>query len=148
MYLTDMNKIYADINSGKLKYLGRGAGRRVYDMGNGYVVKLAKNNFGYRQNKFEYGLSQVYKGDLLAKVHSVSEGYRMLVMESAQTINSMTPVLNYFNVRTVNELFKIPPLAALVRTHNLSLREFSRPWNWGLINGKPVIIDYGLTSWR
>ena len=148
MYITDMNKIYADINSGKLKYLGGGAGRRVYDLGNGYVVKLAKNNFGYRQNKIEHGLSQVYKGDLLAKVHSVSEGYTLLVMQTAQTIDSMTPVLNYFKVRSVNELYSVPQLAALAQTHKLAFREFLRPRNWGLINGIPVIIDYGLIMRR
>jgi hypothetical protein len=139
----NFDKIRSGINSGSFRFLGYGAGRRVYDIGNGYVVKIAKNRFGIYQNKNEYRLALMYKGDLLAKAISVSGGYRMLVMQAAKTLNDIKPVLNYFNVKATEELYYAPELVGLARKHHLVMREFFVSRNWGLINDKPVIIDYG-----
>lgn len=144
MYITDEARIYSGIRSGKFRYLGRGAGRHVFDMGDGRVVKVARNDFGYTQNKTEYELSLAYKGDLFAKVISASEDYRLLIMQAAKWITSLTPVLNYYGVRSTNELFNVPEIFALIRNHKLVAREFLRPRNWGVIGGRPVIIDYGI----
>lgn len=139
----DMSKILSDIADRKLIYLGSGAGRIVYNMGNGSVVKHAKNRFGIYQNRNEYQLNQMYKGDLLAKVLSVSDDYTILVMQAAKTVIDMKPVLDYFHVKTRKGLFYVPELIDLARNHHLVAREFLVSRNWGLISDKPVIIDYG-----
>jgi hypothetical protein len=144
MYITDADRIYSGIRNGKFKYLGRGAGRHVFDMGDGRVVKVARNEFGYDQNKTEYALSLAYKGDLFAKVISVSEDHRLLIMQAAKWVSNLAPVLKYYNVRSTKELFDVPEVFALIRNHRLVAREFLRPRNWGFIGGRPVIIDYGI----
>ena len=144
----DFEKIRSEIRGERLNYLGSGAGRRVYDTGNGYVVKVAMNQFGLTQNKNEYRLSLMYTGELLAKVLSVSEGHKMLAMQAAKPLHQIKPVLDYFNVETRKGLYYVPELADLVKTHHLVMREFLVSRNWGLINNKPVIIDYGFAKRR
>lgn len=144
----DFDRIRSDIHSRKFQFLGSGAGRRVYDMGNGYVVKIAKNGFGIRQNRNEYQLSLTYQGELLAKVISVSEGYRMLIMQAAMALQGMKPVLDYFHVRTSRGLTNVPDLVDFAKKHHLVMREFIVSRNWGLIGNKPIIIDYGFIKRR
>ncbi len=127
MYITDADRIYSGIRNGKFKYLGRGAGRHVFDMGDGRVVKVARNEFGYDQNKTEYALSLAYKGDLFAKVISVSEDHRLLIMQAAKWVSNLAPVLKYYNVRSTKELFDVPEVFALIRNHRLVARSSSGP---------------------
>lgn len=144
----DFAQIRSGIRSGSFQYLGRGAGRLVYDMGDGYVVKIARNRFGIRQNRNEHRLNARYEGDLLAKVMAVSDGYGMLVMQAAQPLNELQPVLDHFHVKTGNGLSQVPELVNLVKKHHLVMREFVGFRNWGLMGGRPVIIDYGFVKRR
>ena len=144
----DYQRILNDIRRGRLPHVGSGAGRNVYDMGNGYVVKVAKNGFGMEQNRNEHHLSLLYNGNLLARVMSVSDDHRMLVMQAAESIRNMKPVLDYFHVGTRKALYFAPELVDLARTHRLVHREFLWPRNWGLIGKRPVIIDYGFIMRR
>lgn len=144
----DFDRLRSDIRNGRLACLGNGAGRRVFDMGGGCVVKIAQNGFGIRQNRNEYRLSRMYSGDLLARVLSVSEGHYMLVMQAARPLRELSPVLNYFNVKTGTGLSRVPELVDLAKKHHLVMREFVVPRNWGLIGDRPVIIDYGFVQQR
>ena len=139
----DFNLIRSGVRSGRFPTLGQGAGRRVYDMGDGYVVKVARNSFGLRQNRMEYQLSLQYQGDLLAKVAAVSDRYRLLVMQAAQPLHDLQPVLDYFHLAKRSDLAAVPELVVLSRKHHLAMKEFLVSRNWGLINNRPVIIDYG-----
>lgn len=144
----DFDVIRSGVRGGRFRYLGYGAGRRVYDMGNGYVVKVARNSFGFRQNRSEYRLSQLHQGDLLAKVVGVSDGYQLLVMQAAMPLRDMQPVLDYFHVVTKGDLATVPELVGLVKKHHTLMKEFLVARNWGLINNRPVIIDYGFVRRR
>ncbi len=144
----DFAAIRAGIRSGSIQFLGRGAGRLVYDMGDGYVVKIARNRFGLIQNRNEHWLNARYKGDLLARIVAVSNGYGMLVMQAAQPLHDIQPVLDYFHVKTRNDLSEVPELVDLVKKHHLVMREFIGFRNWGLMDGRPVIIDYGFVKRR
>ena len=53
----DFNEISLNIKRRYYKFIGIGSGRIVYDLENGYVVKIAKNNRGIAQNKTEYEIS-------------------------------------------------------------------------------------------
>ncbi len=146
--IPDFDTIRSEVRGGRYTKLGYGAGRSVYDMNTGYVVKVAKNRFGLRQNRNESELSLRYHGDLLARVAAVSEGYEMLVMQTATPLHDMGPVLRYFNIKNLRRLTAVPELNALVREHRLVMKEFLGARNWGLINNRPVIIDYGFARRR
>jgi len=139
------NQIMFDIRRGYYKYIGSGSSRDVFDLENGYVIKVAKNRAGIAQNKAEYKISDNDNSDLLAKVVQVSNDFNFLIMEKADTIYNISYVLKYFNVRDKRELLNLKELQKIKRNYNLVLGDFERKSNWGMINGRPVIIDYGFT---
>ncbi|WP_291651143.1 hypothetical protein [Clostridium sp.] len=128
------------------KYIGSGSSRRVFDLGNGYVMKVAKNLAGIAQNRVEYQISSMDSSDLFAKVMQVSSNFNYLVMQKADKINSITDILNYFNVRSIDELFSLREFQNIVYRYNLLRNDLCRISSWGIVKGEPVIIDYGFTS--
>ncbi|MCE5222115.1 MAG: hypothetical protein LLF98_12920 [Clostridium sp.] len=139
------NQIMFDIRRGYYKYIASGSSRDVFDLENGYVIKVAKNRAGIAQNKSEYKISDNDNSDLFAKVVQVSNDFRLLIMEKADEIYNISYVLKYFNVRNKRELLNSKELQKIKRNYNLELGDFKRKSNWGMINGRPVIIDYGFT---
>lgn len=140
------NYIILNIRLGYYRYIGSGSGRQVYDMGNGYVVKIAKNEAGIAQNKSEYNISTNDYSNLFAKVVKVSNNFNLLIMEKAEKINNISYVWDYFDVTNKRELFNIKELQNIKNNYNLLLGDFGKKSSWGTINGRPVIIDYGFTK--
>ena len=140
-----LNIIMSNIRRGYYRYIGSGSGRQVFDLGNGYVVKVAKNRAGLAQNRCEYRISFDDNSNLFAKVIKVSHNYEILIMERADEINNISYVWRYFNVKSKRELFNSNELQRIKREYNLLLGDFNRESSWGIINGRPVIIDYGFT---
>lgn len=128
------------------RYIGSGSGRRVFDLGNGYVVKVAKNIAGIAQNEVEYRISFLEDSNLLAEVIEVSGDFKFLVMKKADIVNNFSDVLRYFNVRNRDELIRLREIQNINRKYNLLLADLKRTSSWGMINGVPVIVDYGFTS--
>ena len=139
------DEIMLNIMRGYYRYIGSGSSRDVFDLGNGYVVKAAKNKAGIAQNKYEYKISLYDNSELLAKVIQVSTDFRFLIMQKADKINHISYVWKYFNVTNKKELFSLGELQDIKKNYNLLLGDFARKSNWGIINGRPVIIDYGFT---
>lgn len=139
------NQIMLNIQRGYYRYVGSGSCREVFDLGNGHVIKIAKNKAGIAQNKCEYKISCSDQSDLFAKVIEVSEDFRYLIMEKARSVNSISDICNYFNVSNKSELRNLEEMQNLRRNYDLLLGDFERKNNWGIIKGKPVIIDYGFT---
>lgn len=139
------NQIITNIRRGYYKYIGSGSCRKVYDLDNGYVVKVAKNRAGIAQNKAEYTISRHDYSNLFAKVTQVSNDFKFLIMEKAEKINDISYVWDYFNVSNKRELFNIDELQKIKKDYNLILGDFGKTSSWGTINGRPVIIDYGFT---
>lgn len=139
------NQIKLNIKRGYYRYIGSGSGREVFDMENGYVIKVAKNKAGVAQNKAEYKISFNDNSDLFAKAIEISNDYNLLIMEKADPINNILVIWKYFNVRSKRELFNSKELQNIKREYNLLLGDFARKSSWGMINGRPVIIDYGFT---
>lgn len=143
-----------DINFGTIRtnirlrvypLIGSGTGRIVYDLNNGYVVKAAKNRKGIEQNKAEHQISSMDHCIIFAKVVAHSEDYTFLVMEKAQRISSFDEVWKYYNVKNNKQLFSSEEFRNVLVKNNLLTADFYRLSSWGIINGRPVIIDYGLT---
>ena len=142
----DFDRISSDISNGAYIRIGKGSGRIVYDLGNGQVVKKAINRKGFAQNEVEFRISQMDDSGLFAKVLSASEGLQFLVMDKADRINNISTVWKYFHVRNNKELYQLRELKDLSFKYNLLLRDLGRAVNWGQINGKPIIVDYGFTQ--
>lgn len=142
----DFKQIVSKIRKRSYKCIGSGSGRRVFDLGNGYVVKVAKNIRGIAQNEAEYNISSMTDSHLFAKIPCVSEKYGLLIMEKAESIRDISYVWKYFNVKSNRELLQVEELKDISSKFNLLLADFGRSVNWGKINGRPVIIDYGFTQ--
>lgn len=139
------NNIMFNINRGYYRYIGTGSSRDVFDLQNGYVVKVAKNIAGIAQNQTEYAISNYDDSNLFARVISISNDFYFLVMEKADKIDNISDVFMYFNVSDKRELFHLKELQNIKKKYNLLLGDFDRKSNWGIIKGRPVIIDYGFT---
>lgn len=142
---TDFNRIYKNIRQNAYRFIGKGSGRTVFDLENGFVVKVARNNRGIAQNKVEYNISHADKSGLFAQIPVVSDRYIFLVMEKAEKINNIMEIWDYFKVRNSKELCKITSIHDAVEKYGLLHYDLKRAEHWGMIKGKPVVIDYGFT---
>ena len=138
--------IIANLHNGLYPKLGSGSGRRVYDLQDGSVLKVAKNIRGYAQNQVEAIISEMDDSEQFAKVLLISKDNLYLVMEKAETITDFSQVRNYFKVRTNQELFQLNNLNYIPYKYNLLTSDLCLPANWGFLHGRPVIIDYGFTG--
>ena len=100
---------------------------------------------GREQNKAEYEISFEDSSGIFAEVIDVSNDYRMLIMRKAKKIKDMRIVWNYFNVDDKYEFYDCIYMQRLKNKYKLLLGDFEKASSWGIINGRPVIIDYGFT---
>ncbi|GAA0076624.1 hypothetical protein UT300005_10020 [Clostridium sp. CTA-5] len=143
--LIEFNQIMFNLTQGYYRYIGSGSGRKVFDLGNGYVIKVAKNRAGIAQNKSEYKISLNNHSNLFAKVIGVSNNFVLLIMERAYMVPSILYVWKYFDITSKKELIKSKELQNIMKKYNLLLADLGRKSSWGIINGRPVIVDYGFT---
>lgn len=144
-YEFDFNILESNLRNRVYKYIGEGSGRRVYDLDNGYVVKVAKNPRGIAQNKVEYDIASKSNTNIFSRVLTVSEDYQYLIMERAERIRNIYYVMNYYKVKNTRELYHLKELQDISENYNLVLKDLGRASNWGQINNRPVIVDYGFT---
>lgn len=142
----NFRQISLNIRRGAYKCIGMGSGRLVFDLGNGYVVKMARNLKGVGQNEAEYKIASVDNSGLFANIPAVSERFGLLVMDKADKIKDLSYIWKYFDVKNNQELFKVQKLQDISSRHDLLLWDLGRAVNWGKIDGKPIIIDYGFTK--
>ena len=146
IYMRDELKIIHDnIQRKAYQQIGSGSGRRVFDIGGGRVAKVAKNRKGLVQNRAEHHISLQARSNLLARVFHVSGDYRLLVMEKAEKVHNMSEIRAYFRVKNNSDLLDMAMFHDLSKQHQLASQDMYRAANWGKINGRPVLIDYGLT---
>lgn len=143
----DFDIIFSNVKEGTYRFIGSGSGRRVFDMGNGYVVKVAKNKKGIAQNEVEYQIASEDHSELFAKIPKVSKDFSLLIMEKADRLRNFSDIWKYFNVKNNRELFQLEEFNYIFPKYNLLPADLSSSVNWGTINGRPVIIDYGFTSY-
>ncbi len=143
--LFDLTRIASNINQGAHRFIGSGSGRQVYDLGNGYVAKVAKNRKGVAQNEAEYQISMQDQSGLFAPVIQASEDLHLIIMEKAEKLRHLSSIWRYYNVRNNKELYRIPQIKNAMVQHNLIFDDLCKPHSWGALNGRPVVIDYGFT---
>lgn len=139
------DQLLSDIKKGIYPCLGIGSGREVFDLKNGYVLKVARNHKGLAQNKTESKIAKQETSLLLAKVVYISDNYRFLMMEKAKSISHMKEIWKYFLIKNNQQLRRLHVLQSLALRYGLILADLGRPENWGMQNGIPVVVDYGFT---
>ncbi|WP_294351762.1 hypothetical protein [uncultured Clostridium sp.] len=140
------NNILLNISRGYYKYIGEGSSRIVYDLGNRYVLKVAKNSAGIAQNKSEYKISSYDETNLFAKIVLVDDDFKFVIMEKATKLYSMYYVFDYFGVDNKTQFSKLYEIQKIMIKYNLVLGDLLRKSSWGMLRGRPVIIDYGYTN--
>jgi hypothetical protein len=130
------------------KFIGSGARRLVYDLGNGNVLKVAKSIYGIKSNKTEvimYQSSPTPLKKYLGKVIDYGSGYDWLIMKKymLEFPSSKQYKRNIHQVRVKFKKNGILPFECVDRYgnanyQNLRLRD----------NNKTVIIDYGNFKYR
>ena len=134
------------LDRGEYQVLGTGSGRVVYDLENGYVAKVAKNEKGFAQNKVEYRIYLSSENPLLAEIAYCTSDYKIIIMEKAKKVKDFEYILKYFRVDRIKDLLYIDEVKDLIENHNLIFADFEKTTSWGIINKKPAIVDYGFTS--
>lgn len=142
----DFKQLKLDLDSGNYERIGSGSGRWVFKINNEYVVKLARNRKGVAQNRTENEIWTDSKSDLLAEIINVSDDFEMLYMVKAEKVDNMKDVRKYFLVQSNRELLQLRELQDIMTKYQLLPADLIRSTNWGFVNNKPVIIDYGFTK--
>lgn len=138
-------QIVREIRQGKYWKLGEGSGRKVYDMGNGCVIKYAKNHKGYAQNKQEYDIFHIRQDVILAAVFAMSADGRILIMEKAKPYRSSALLYQYYHVSGRREFLALPEIKRLMKEYYLLGADLAKTSSWGEARGRTVLIDYGFT---
>ena len=98
---------------------------------------------GKLKNQVEHQIALDDRSNIFAKIIQISEDHKWLIMERADKIKSMSQVWEYFNVKNNRELFKIAELKDITFKYDLLVADLYRPTNWGKVDDRFVIIDYG-----
>ena len=145
MYI-DIKQIMTDIENGAYKYIGSGSARKVFDLKNGFVIKIARNVRGIAQNIAEYDISNDNYSNFFAKVYYISDDYKCLIMEKAAVIKNESEFLRYFKINNKKELVNNQYIKEIHDKYNLVWADLYKVSSWGKINGNIVLIDYGYTK--
>lgn len=145
MYI-DIEYILYGIKSGMYRYIGAGSARKVYDLNNGFVMKIARNIRGIAQNEAEFLIFNDEYSPLLAKVYFVSDDYKYLIMRKADPIKNEKEFLNCFNIKEKKEIRNNEMIKEIHDKYNLIWADLYKFTSWGRLNNRCVLIDYGYTK--
>lgn len=127
------------------KFLGAGISRAVYAIDDYFVVKRATCMDGFDQCGLE---KKIYEnsGAKYKKYLCPVIWYRpgMLVMPRAVPFTDLSPN-TLFNINSLGRGAGAD-LKRLSRKYNLLFEDILSSSSWGLLAGRPVLIDYGCTN--
>jgi hypothetical protein len=125
------------------KYIGSGGTRIVYDLGNGYVLKIAKSKNGINCNRIEVN---IYNSSLepikkyLAKITDFHKEYHWIVMKK---YDRKFPISSIYKLKLM-KLVKKFRANGIIPSKGIS--QYYEPYSPNLRlkwSGQIVIIDYG-----
>lgn len=147
----------------KLKKIGSGSSRVVYELTPDTCLKLALNDAGIAQNKQEYTVfSKVQQCTLITRIFYYDPKFEWLICEKAHTkvspdsfdiygFDCLRRLVFYSGEDQSDDMCNeySRELSHLVHQLHLEPADIENTWNWGLVNrhGKdyPVLVDYGLS---
>lgn len=131
--------------SEKFPYLGSGISRAVYALNNYYVVKVAMNRDGLDQCMLENKIfltSDLKFRKYICPVLWYRTG--MIIMPRALPLTFLSSS-STFEISSLGE-HAFHDLKQLSRKYNLLFDDIESISSWGMLYGKPVLIDYGCTN--
>lgn len=141
----NFKELIAGIKNGEYKLIGSGSSRKVYDLNDGNVIKIAKDVRGIYQNQAENKIYLSHKSKFFAQIVAVSDDNKCLIMPKAGKIKNIHTVYRYYNVKNINSLVMVDNFYHDIKNNSLGKGDLIRPSSWGYIGDVPVMIDYGLT---
>jgi hypothetical protein len=159
----DCQEVYVNIIERRLEYNGRcfeyvgaGASRKVFRYGN-IVFKLAKNEFGLRQNRAEVDL---YTGinkdleDLICPILWFSDDFKVLICAYAEPLyrangwreDTIDSIKQDEYKQTVHYDMLEGKLLDLKNRHRLDTHDLLKISSWGMLEGRAVLVDYGYNN--
>lgn len=141
----NFKKLISILKSGEYKLIGSGSSRKVYDLNDGTIIKVAKDIRGIHQNQAEYEIYLSRKSNFFAEVLAVSEDNTCLIMSKARKIKNIQTVYKYYKVRNFKGLSKLDHLNDDISANKIGKGDLTRASSWGFVGDTPVLIDYGLT---
>jgi hypothetical protein len=150
-----------DYAHSRLEKLGEGTGRAVYALNSHVVLKVSLNGAGRKQSKIEIDVSaRARAGDPIAPVLSFDPKFMWIKAERADPLYTDQDFENVFGVSVEDALQAVlthdkssrvqvvRDSLLLIDRFGLDPRDVVKPENWGTLrgSGRPVLIDYGLTS--
>lgn len=125
---------------GKMRFLDAGSSRAVWRLGNGVVLKIARNQAGISQNQEEIRASKELPRDIVAQVFRADPGGKWLTMEEVKPDPKIVG-------RIINDPRQYRQLLGLLAKAGLSSADAFREDHWGRTSdGRMVLMDYGLTT--
>jgi hypothetical protein len=139
------------------KFIGSGVTRVVYDLGGGYVLKIAKSKKGIRCNKMEVNVYRTQSEKPtkmhLAEIINYDVGHRWITMKKYDRRFPDSPIYRHKLMKLVKMFWEngILPSKHVRYYHNpyaLSLRHKLKKHLRLKKSGKIVVIDYGNFRFR
>lgn len=142
--------------AGRLKYakqlpiIGTGSSRRVFDLGNGHVIKLAINPKGLAQNNTEsdYLISSHYSEFFNPAIDSHPDNYWIVTHKADRLTREHT--LSQFKVGLYDFLDRwsdfLPEILNICYEFNLHRHDLAKRSTWGVVDNKIKVIDFGVSN--
>lgn len=132
----------------KFHFLGEGIARKVFELDDKFVIKVAKNEDGYHQNFVERYIyascTPELKRYLCPIIYSDD---RIIIMAKAQPYNKIIGKHDFVDPRKFrSEKNVVEDLKKLIAQYHLFEEDIFAARSWGLINNKFYLIDFGCTS--
>lgn len=137
--------IIENLKAGEYKLIGSGSSRKVYDLNDGTIIKVAKDIRGIYQNQTENEIYLSRKSNFFAEISAISEDNTCLIMSKARKIKNIQTVYRYYKVRNFKGLSMRDHLNEDINNNKLGKGDLTRASSWGFVGDVPVLIDYGLT---
>lgn len=147
-----------DFANKKFSLIGKGSARMVYLIGDKYVLKLAKNKKGIFQNKKEIEIQESKKyNDIISNIIEYDENGYYIISEKADKLTeeifedltklqseSFFYYLRFDKKQDGKNKKFYDKVNSLIKEFKLDRFDITDLSSQGVINNKPVIIDYGL----
>ena len=115
----NLKMIHTKIQNNEYINIGNGSGRSVYDIGEGYVAKFARNIRGIAQNYTEYEIFMRSYTYILAEVYKISADNYILIMQKAKPLEDINVLFDHFDVKSKEELANVDIVKYLVYKYKL-----------------------------
>jgi hypothetical protein len=130
--------------------LGAGSARRVYDLQDGFVLKVAKNKRGINECANEAYIYEniilKYK-EFLCPVIQHQEKY--IIMPKITTYTELLVFKEITHKQFDNEIMKLEYVQELIdyliTKYDIDEFDLAYSFNWGIYKEKTVLLDYGNT---